>query len=153
MDGRRDHFLAGARLAADQDRHARARHEHEAIQLRREHGRKRRKPVRRRAQLARVEELGVAGGQRIAVEQEAVSELQQRTIRERRPRDALSVQPRAVLGSRVLDHPAPENALQAYVRRGHPWVGDPDPHQRCPSSSRRSTESESPRPIATTSAS
>jgi hypothetical protein len=30
------------------------------------------------------------------------------------------------------DRPAPENALQAYVRRGHPWVGDPDPHQRCP---------------------
>ncbi len=133
MDGGRDHFLAGARLAcarlaSDQDRHARARHELEMTQVRREPGRKRRKPRCRRAQLARVEQLGAGGGERLAIEQEAMPEFQERTIPERRARHASSVQPRAVLGSRVLDHPALEDALQPRLGRGHARVGGSDPH-------------------------
>src|SRR5439155_14204826 len=103
VDGGRDHFFPGARLPPDQDRHARARHEHEAIQLRTEYRRERRKARCRRTQLARIEKLGVAGRKRLAVEQEAVAELEYDAIRERGALDPLSVQPGAVLVSRILD--------------------------------------------------
>ena len=130
VDGGRDHFFPGARLAPDQDRHARARHEHEALQLRAEHRRQRRKPRCRRTQLARIEKLGAAGRERLTIEQEAVAELEYGAIGERRAADSVSVQPGAVLGSRVLDHPVPQDSLYPRVRRGHARVGDSDPEDR-----------------------
>jgi hypothetical protein len=116
-----DDLLAGPRLAAHQDRHARPRDLGQHGELALERGRHGVEPGARGA-------VAVARGRRgAAQDQEAAADLQDVAVVELGALDALAVDPRAVLGAGVLDDPGLAVALDAGVDLGRPAIRELDP--------------------------
>ena len=127
VDGRGDQFLAGAGLAGNEHRHLRTREGRHTLQLEGERGRERSHPARQRLERALFDERRLCAGKGLAEDEEAVPQLDQRAVGQRRGGHALAIDERTVLGAGVFDHPRPEHPLQPRVPGGHAAVGEGDP--------------------------
>ena len=122
----RDHFLARAGLAADDDGDRRSRDGLRAAEIERERGQQCLEPRRRWPKLVAVAHGSSTGRQHdgAAEEKERVPELDQIAIAKDFALDAAAVQERPVPRARIGENPAAHHPAKRGMGHGHPVVGN-----------------------------